>query len=260
MIIRYNGFSKKYNAIISADDKRALMHFGVISLKNGDAYANAEQMERVFMLIEGDVTLEYQGINRRFKRGSFLDENPVCLHLPRGMGAAILAGGDSELVYQAVHNENDFAPKLYTQEDCVTEQFGKGVLNGTSLRHVRTVIDDSIAPWSNLVIGEVINFPGRWSSYPAHHHVQPEAYYYRFYPSQGFGFSCEGEDVYKVYDRDTLVVESGKVHPQVAAPGYAMYYVWAIPHAPKRWRRDREYLPKDIWMLQDGAIIWPDKE
>jgi 5-deoxy-glucuronate isomerase len=84
-------------------------------------------------------------------------------------------------------------------------------------------------------------------------------YYYRFHPSQGFGFSCEGEDVYKVYDGDTAVIRGGVVHPQTAAPGYAMYYVWVIPHTPKRWVLDRQYLDKDVWMLEDGAKIWPDK-
>ncbi len=43
------------------------------------------------------------------------------------------------------------------------------------------------APQSNLVMGEVFNQPGRWSSYPPHHHPQPEVYYYQFEHPEGFG-------------------------------------------------------------------------
>ena len=37
-----------------------------------------------------------------------------------------------------------------------------------------------------------------------------------FFPEQGFGFSCEGEEVTKVYNGDTAVIKGGEVHPQVA--------------------------------------------
>ncbi len=262
MIIKHeSSYNIGCNPITSVDDKDDIscMDFGIIKLDNGDRYQNAEPKERAILLIEGCVVLEYDGKSEEIKRGSFLDENPVCVHLSKDIEVKITAKAPSELAYEAVYNDAVFETKIYTQEDCVTEQFGKGVMNETSLRHVRTVIDDQIAPYSNLVIGEVINFPGRWSSYPAHHHMQPEVYHYRMYPEQGFGFSCEGEDVYKVYNRDTAVIKGGKVHPQVAAPGYAMYYVWMIPHTPKRWEKDREFLEKDEWLLDKNAKIWPEK-
>ena len=38
-----------------------------------------------------------------------------------------------------------------------------------------------------MVLGEVLNLPGKWSSYPPHHHPQPEVYFYRFDYPDGFG-------------------------------------------------------------------------
>lgn len=260
MIVKYKRFEKKYNQITSIHDPISHMDFGIIKLKSGESYTNSASLERAVLLVEGDIEFYYKGIVCNEERSSFLDENPSCIHLPKDMELRITARKESELVYVAVYNENTFEPRAYLKDDCVTEQFGRNVLNNTSLRCVRTVIDDNIAPYSNFVIGEVINYPGRWSSYPPHHHIQPEIYYYRLFPQQGFGFSCEGEEVYKVYDRDTEVIEGGKVHPQVAAPGYAMYYVWVIPHIPKRWRRDRVLLEKDVWMLEDDAKTWPEKK
>jgi 5-deoxy-glucuronate isomerase len=260
MVIRHNGKATKgYCQLTSADDGLPFMDFGTITLEQDGIFHNAEAKERALLLLRGEIDVVFNCRKLRLYRGSFLDENPVCIHVPRGMDVTLHAVSSTELTYQAVENSCDFAPKVYAQDDCRTDQFGKKVLGETSLRYVRTIFDNSNAPYSNMVLGEVINFPGKWSSYPPHHHVQPEVYYYRFHPSQGFGFSCEGEDVYKVYDGDTAVIRGGVVHPQTAAPGYAMYYVWVIPHTPKRWVLDRQYLDKDVWMLEDGAKIWPDK-
>ncbi len=192
------------------------------------------------------------------KRDSCFDENPICLHLPKSIEVTIEGIGESELMYQAIGNDNTFAPKLYNQEDTLTDVFGKDVLGNTSIRSVRTVIDDEIAPYSNLVIGEVINHPGKWSSYPPHDHVQPEVYHYRFLPEQGFGISLIGDEAYKVEHRSTSCIPGDLVHPQCSSPGYAMYYVWMIPHTHiKRWEKDRRFEEKHTWMLEEDARIWP---
>ena len=251
-------YKSGYNPI-TFENGTAGMDFGIIALGKNDACSNDEKKERAFLLIEGDAEIEYNGQKQLIRRDSFLDDNPVCLHVPQGIKVSIMARDKSEVAYFAVGNEADFSAEFYTQEDCTTDTFGKGTLGETSVRYVRTVFDDNNAPYSNMVVGEVVNFPGKWSSYPPHHHAQPEIYYYRFYPEQGFGFSCEGEDVTKIYDRDTAVITGGLVHPQVAAPGYAMYYIWTIPHTPKRWKKDRIFIERDAWMLQDDAQIWPDK-
>ena len=259
MIIRHNKKTKNgYHQLTSVDDGLAFMDFGIIKLDKSETFHNSDKKERAILLIQGEAIVVYGGMEQHIKRASFFDENPVCIHLPSEKEVSITASSRAELAFQAVYNDNAFQPKIYTQDECVTEQFGKNVMGETSLRYVRTIIDDSIAPYSNLVIGEVINFPGKWSSYPPHHHAQPEIYHFRMYPEQGFGFSCEGEDVYKVYDRDTAVIKGGLVHPQVAAPGYAMYYIWMIPHTPKRWQKDRIYLQKDEWLLDGNARIWPE--
>ena len=262
MIAKHNGFKYGYNSIteLNSKNKEMCMDFGIIKLADGDTYMNDESRERTFLLIQGEVELRWEGLSRKIKRESCFDENPWCLHVPKDIEVKIIASKESELTYQAVENDKAFQGKLYTQEECVSEVFGAGTMQETSTRTVRTVIDDTIAPYSNLVIGEVINHPGKWSSYPPHHHVQPEIYHYRFNPDQGFGYSEEGEDVYKVHHKDTAMIRGGNTHAQTAAPGYAMYYVWLIPHIPeKRWEKDRTFLDKDLWLLEPDAKIWPEK-
>ena len=91
--------------------------------------------------------------------------------------------------------------------------------------------DRTIAPpQSKLVIGEVLNFPGKWSSYPPHHHSQTEIYYYEFSPQWGYGHGELGEDVYKIRHGDILPITDNRVHSQTSAPGFHMYYLWSIRH------------------------------
>lgn len=100
--------------------------------------------------------------------------------------------------------------------------------SGAFARTVRTYLPDG-----PLIAGETINPPGGWSSYPPHRHDDfEEAYLYRFQPRGGFGLAAQYDDP---DDREAFVVHDGDVtrirrgyHPVVAAPGYAMAYIWAL--------------------------------
>jgi 5-deoxy-glucuronate isomerase len=90
-----------------------------------------------------------------------------------------------------------------------------------------------------LMVGETINPPGNWSSYPPHKHdgkdgepVLEEVYYYRVSPPQGFGqqlmYTNEGEcTTHTVRDGDAVLLPYG-YHPVSAPPGYKVYYLWAM--------------------------------
>ncbi|NNK97135.1 MAG: 5-deoxyglucuronate isomerase, partial [Desulfobacterales bacterium] len=143
-----------------------------------------------------------------------------------------------------------------------TDVFGAGTLNETSIRSVRTVFDGKINPASNMVLGEVINHPGKWSSYPPHDHPQPEIYHYRFFPPQGFGISVLDEEPHLVKHGDTSLIAPDKTHSQGAAPGYAMYYIWMIPHLPDdRWLPTTRYFREEHkWLLEPDVKIWPERK
>ena len=185
MIIKHIGEYKNGYNPIAKEQEMAKMDFGVVTLRESDVYLNKEQKERALLLIKGHVNIEYANIKQSLQRESYLDDNPVCLHVPQKLEITITAQEKSEIAYFAVKNEKDFAPQVYTQKDSRTDVFGEGTLNETSLRYVRTIFDNNNAPYSNMVIGEVVNFPGKWSSYPPHHHVQPEIYYYKFFSGAG---------------------------------------------------------------------------
>ena len=126
-------------------------------------------------------------------------------------------------------------------------------------RYVRTIFDaGNSPPEAGLVLGEVVTFPGGWSSYPPHHHPQPEIYHYRFTAPQGYGHAELGEAVVKVREFDTVCIPAGHDHAQCAAPGYGMYYSWVIRHLPGAPYTAPSFTPEHAWtMSRDARFWWP---
>jgi 5-deoxy-glucuronate isomerase len=239
-----------------------LTDFGILKIDPAHPHTDERVRERAFLLMNGAVRIEWKlesAEGREGEEGSveierhdLLEQEPVVVHVPLGTAVTIsTVGGVAELAVQAVLNPVRFPPRIWSPGEYRSERFGEGILEGTSTRVVRTFFDAATAPWSQMVLGEVVNFPGRWSSYPPHFHAQPEIYHFRFFPDQGFGFSEQGDDVFKVQSRDTVTIPPRVVHPQTSAPGYTMYYIWMIPHLPNdRFGPDsRIFTPEHEWVL-----------
>ncbi|VBB05759.1 kdui/iolb isomerase [Lucifera butyrica] len=262
--IRQNGpFRYGYNEITTMEEiqHNAMMDFGILRLAKGTAEKNAEPRERAYLLLEGEVTFAWEDHKATVKRANCFDENPCVLHVPQNKQVVITGvGEDSGIAVIKTANEREFAAKFYTQAECRSEERGKGTMKETSTRIVRTVFDYSNAPYSNLVVGEVIDYPGKWSSFPPHYHPQPEIYYYKFKPENGYGFSELGEDVIKLKNNDTVKILDNATHPQATAPGYAMYYLWVIRHIEGNPYITPTFVPEHVWVTEPDAVIWPDKK
>jgi len=244
----------------NAENTHMLMDIGVLKLKASQTYYIEErEKETAVLLITGHTILKWADRHEEMERHSEFDENPWCLHVPKGVNVEITALEDTELVIQCADNDRVFPSKLYSPQDCRSDIFGEGEWNGTARRIVRTVFDYGNAPYSNMVIGEVINWPGKWSSYPPHSHPQPEVYYYRFDYPQGFGLCLNGDKAYKITHNSYAAIDGGDVHPQTSAPGYVMYYCWMIRHLDGNPWTDRDVDPDHEWLCEKNIRIWPDK-
>lgn len=245
---------------INGKNKEMLMDINVVKLAKGSIkryYSDFKEL--AILILVGKVEIRWSGKNKVMKRNSVFDENPWCLHVSKDTEVEVEILEDSEILIQFTDNKNTFKAKLYSPEDCKSDVFGEGVWNGTARRIVRTVFDYKNAPYSNMVMGEVITYPGKWSSYPPHYHPQPEVYYYRFNKPQGFGFCLIGENAYKITDESFASIKGGVVHPQTSAPGYAMYYCWMIRHLENNPWTDRIDDKDHSWLWDKDAKIWPEK-
>jgi 5-deoxy-glucuronate isomerase len=254
-------FKYGYNSIIAMDGAHAaaLMDFGVLKLGNGQTITDTTSKERAFLLISGEVEFAWKGQKIIARRSSCFSAGPWCLHVPSSIPVNITGiKGDSEISVYKTNNERSFESRLFTPEDCKVEILGMGTMNEMATRAVRPIFNKANREESNLLLGETINFPGKWSSYPPHHHPQPEVYFYKFNLENGFGYSGLGENVYEVINNDTILVISGEGHPQVVAPGYAMYYTWVMRHFDTQPFLKPTFLKEYLWLNNKQSKFWPE--
>ncbi|NJK88142.1 MAG: 5-deoxy-glucuronate isomerase [Myxococcales bacterium] len=140
--------------------------------------------ETAWLVVRGAGELELGGRALAFARRSPFDELGVAAIASATTPFYLRARETTELLVARAHGATrEHEPLIIGPSDVRVDPRGRGLLADASYRHVRTYIDPENAPLASLVVGEVINPPGRWSSYPPHHHPQPEVYHYRFEPS-----------------------------------------------------------------------------
>lgn len=246
-----------YNVYIdaAADDYGTGMDVGLLVMEAGDVYTIEEpEKESAVLLFSGSVTYAWNGRVCQADRPDCFRHEAYCLLAPRATRITLTARAHSELYIQQTDNERDYEAVMYTPQTVQTQHAGgNGELMGAMQREIKTFFDYDNAPFSNMVLGEVLNYPGRWSSYPPHYHPQPEVYFYRFDHPQGFGAGFGNGDCYQTRHNGMSVINRG-FHSQVAAPGYAMCYTWGIRHLPgDPWLKTRIDEPEHKWLLEPDA-------
>ena len=239
------------------DDNDIGIGIGILRLNAGDNFQLTVDHETAFLLMSGKVRINFDHESVVVERASIFNEAATCLHACQGLDVTIECLLATEFTLYQTANRKVFPCKLYRPEDVDREQRGKGQVGDTCWREVRTIFgieDNNIE--SDMVLGEVITFPGRWSSYPPHHHSQPEIYHYRFMLPQGYGHAELGEDVFKVGHYDTIKIHDLKDHAQCAAPGYGMYYSWVIRHLPGDRYVKPEFTKEHTWVMDPEVDYW----
>ena len=255
-----NGVNKVVD--INGPHREYMMDFEILKLEAGNIYVNAESLERVYLIIQGKVAVSFDDVNATVDRANFYDVDPTLVHLCKDTEVTIeCLDGDTEIAVYKTENDVQDVSRIRGPEDIRIETRGKGTMNDTGTRIVRTIIDHSIDPKSNLMIGEDMHYPGKWAGFPSHHHPQPEIYFYKFMPysETGFGLLKLGDEGVLLQENDTVLIPPGVDHPQVSAPGYGMYFIWTIRHLEGNPYLGPVFVEEHLWPAQEGAVIWPDK-
>lgn len=257
------GFDRGFTPIARQldPDNPSRIGIGSWALAAGERSIQKLESETAWLLMNGGVRVTVGNREFALSRQSLFDESPSCVHAPAGSSICFDASRDTEIMVFDCANVRAFPARVFTPHDVPNEPRGRGQVGDRALRYVRTIFDRSNSPAEvELVLGEVVTFPGGWSSYPPHHHPQPEIYHYRFSKPQGYGHAELGENVVKVMEYDTIHIPAGLDHAQCAAPGYGMYYSWVIRHLPDRPYTTPEFTPEHAWTLQAGAPFWRPRE
>lgn len=246
-----------YNVYIDADKDHmgTQMDVGLLLLEDGQSFTFDEaDKEIAVLLFSGKVTYAWSGKTCQANRPDSFHHEAYCLLAGKGTTVTITAQAHSELYIQKTRNATAFEAVMYTPDTVQTQHAGcKGELQGCMEREIKTFFDYENAPFSNMVLGEVLNHPGKWSSYPPHHHPQPEVYFYRFDYPQGFGAGFANGEIYKTGHNGLSVINHG-FHSQTAAPGYAMCYAWGIRHLEgDPWQKTRIDDEEHSWLWKADA-------
>lgn len=242
---------------IGEDEDDTGIAFSVLRLAAGQTLDAIAENETAWLLMEGRAEVTAGDLTAAFSRTSLFDESASCVHVAAGTHVKLACANDCEFTVYAVANAKPFAPRLFRPADVPNEHRGAGQAGGACLRFVRTIFDGTNSdPNTEMVLGEVITMPGKWSSYPPHHHPQPEIYHYRFTDPRGFGHAELGDAVLKVRQHDTVKIFGPNDHAQVAAPGYGMYYAWVIRHLPGNRYTVPEFTPEHRWTMDPKAAFW----
>ena len=256
-------FGLTWKARMHQEHADMLMDFGVYRMQKGDVWEDGNALEKAVLLVYGRVRFEWDGQEHEEERENCFDVPPTALHGDRACHLKVTCLSDeAEINILRTDNEVLFGNRLYLPKDTPDEYRGAGLMRETSTRIVRTIFDDTNAPKANLVLGEVIGFPGKWSSYPPHHHPQPEIYYYKCNPENGFGYGELGDDVVKVQQNDTVFITPGLTHPHCTAPGYALWYLWAIRHLDGDRYHQPDYpvfLKEHLWVMEKDSVYFGDR-
>jgi 5-deoxy-glucuronate isomerase len=192
------------------------------------------------MVLSGQVLAAVDGgaLGTAGARADVFEAPGHAIYAPPGAALDLECGSDAATVAIAgapVDGGRPGAARIIGPDDQRINTVGRGNWSRT----VRTVLGPE-HPAGRLLLGETINPPGNWSSYPPHKHDEhdppnevrlEEVYLFKVAPAQGFGvqlrYDGEREEAFTVRDGDVAVIPSG-YHPVVAAPGYALYYLWVM--------------------------------
>lgn len=218
------------------------LHYGRIILDADVVPVRFSTADRETSLIclSGDATVGAEG--NAFELGRY-----DCVYIPRDSEVEVAAGSKGcDLAELSSPVANRYPLQLVRFADVQqdpTLHFKAG--GSTAEREINILIGKNVEA-GRLLAGVTFSKPGNWTSWPPHEHAEilEEAYLYVDMPAPGWGIQLvytdpdEPELVAVVREGDCVLIPKG-YHPNVAAPGGAINFLWMM--AAIREGEDRQY-------------------
>lgn len=199
--------------------------------------------EMVLVLLEGHAHIQVGTQGFEVERESIWTKRATTVYVPPENSVQVVSESGVEIaICRAAWTGNGTVQVVLPSAVKVQER-GKDLFQ----RRVEDIATDQVTA-GRLVVGETYNRPGHWSSYPPHKHdtddppherPMDEVYLFRIRPPSGFAFqglyTTDGamDMAYRVQDGDVVLLPRG-YHPVAAAPGYEVYYLWALAGKDRR--------------------------
>ena len=218
------------------------LHYGRIILDAGDEpirLSTAEQ-ETSLICLKGGGTVSVGGDT--FQLGLY-----DSLYIPRDSEVEVVAGAEGcDIAEVSAPVANRYPVQLVRFADVQRDSTLHFKAGGpTAEREVNILIGKNVEA-GRLLAGVTFSKPGNWTSWPPHEHAAmlEEAYLYVDMPAPGWGIQLVYTDpgapelVAVVREGDCVLMPKG-YHPNVAAPGGAINFLWMM--AANREGEDRQF-------------------
>ncbi|MGC8778177.1 MAG: 5-deoxy-glucuronate isomerase [Candidatus Caldatribacteriaceae bacterium] len=247
LLFRHRDFPRNHLEVVAHPGNSPLRWewFARLTLERGHFFSGAlEQEEAVILVLKGKVRLFEDEVllGETETRNNPFRDPAWTFYLAPQTKYRIEALQESTLLVVTAFAQKPGSSILIPPERIKVKVVGEGSFE----RVVHTIVGEDF-PAERLLVGETFNQPGFWSSYPPHRHEEnrppeeyflEEVYHYQVEPEEGFGvqvfYTADRmfEEAYLVRHGDTFVIPRG-YHPVVAAPGYRLYYFWALAGATR---------------------------
>ena len=167
-------------------------------------------------------------------------------YIPRKASVRVRTESSVDIAEFSAEVSNDYPLQVVRYADLKKDKSLHLTLGGgTATRHLDIMLGGNVEA-GRLIVGLVVSEPGNWTSWPPHEHgaMLEEIYVYTDMPAPAFGVQFvytdtkEPELLTVVREGDAVLIPRG-YHPNVAAPGHRIGFLWAM--AAHREKEDRQY-------------------
>ena len=229
----------RHISITPANSEMAHLHYGRIILGSEEPRAAfaTEGRDTALLCMRGACSVTVDG--KRHDIGLY-----DAIYVPRGSAVVVETTGEVDLVECAAEVSGDYPLQVIRYAELSQDPKLRFRAGGESTtRDLNIVIGDNVRA-GRILAGFTKSQQGNWTSWPPHEHAKlaEEVYVYFDMPAPAFGIQMvytapdHPEFVSIVRDGDAVLMPAG-YHPNVAAPGHSINFIWMM--AAHRERQDR---------------------
>jgi 5-deoxy-glucuronate isomerase len=168
------------------------------------------------------------------------------IYLPRGSAVEVTTAGEVDLVEVSADVTGDYPLQVIRYAEVKKDPAFKFTAGGAATTRDLNIIIGNNVKAGRILAGFTRSQPGNWTSWPPHEHTRmlEELYVYFDMPPPAFGIQLvytqpdAPELVTVVRDGDAVLMPAG-YHPNVAAPGHGINFIWMM--AAHREVEDRQF-------------------
>ncbi|HWX53581.1 MAG TPA: 5-deoxy-glucuronate isomerase [Verrucomicrobiae bacterium] len=194
--------------------------------------------ETAFICLSGQA--EFKVGENKFSLGKY-----DSVYVPRGSSVQV-RGKSADLAEFSADVEGDYPLQIVRYADIQADKSLHFTTGAEATRRDLNILIGKNVQAGRVLAGFTVSDPGNWTSWPPHEHAKmlEEMYVYIEMPAPAFGVQFvytdtnEPELATVVREGDAVLMPRG-YHPNVAAPGHRIGFLWAM--AAHREREDRQF-------------------